>query len=191
MNRAPQRAATVRERDTLRPWNRVLRSLTVAAPGRRAGFTIIEMMFVVTGTAALIGAGATTLVAVRRVAATAHADAERGAALSRLHRTLRTDAAAATDAAADETGLTFTTADGATVAYAADGAAVVRTVTGADRAGRDRFGVGGTGFAWAADPRPGGTRAAVGFDRAGGPEPGQPGTAVELAAWLGDEGGGR
>ncbi len=60
---------------------------------RRAGLTLIEMTVVVTGTVALVSAGAATLVAVRRVAATARTAAEEGTALSRLHRTLRADAA--------------------------------------------------------------------------------------------------
>ena len=162
-------------------------------PARRAGYTLIEMLVVVTGTVALVGVGTTTLIAVRRVSATAHAAAERGTALSRLHRTLREDAAEARSAVADENGLTLTRPDGATVAYAAADAAVVRTVHAPDDGARvavDRFGVGGTGFLWTAENRPAGMRIAIGFDRAGGPEANAEGAAVELAAWLSETGEG-
>ena len=158
-----------------------------APAARRAGYTLIEMLVVITGTVALVGVGTTTLIAVRRVSATAHAAAERGTALSRLHRTLREDAAEARSAIAEGDGLTLTRPDGSTVAYAAADAAVIRTVRDADdgaRAGVDRFGVGGTGFLWTAEERPAGVRIGIGFDRAGGPEANADGAAVELAAWL-------
>lgn len=152
----------------------------------RAGYTLIEMLVVVSGTAALITAGATTIVAVRRVATTAQTAAETGTALSRLHRTLRQDAADAVAATADETGLTLATADGGTIVYEAERSAVRRTVTG-PRAGGDLFPVGGTGFQWTAEPRPGGVRVALGYDRTDGPDARSDGAAVELAAWLSDD----
>ncbi|QDT15932.1 PulJ/GspJ family protein [Alienimonas californiensis] len=150
---------------------------------RRAGYTLIELLVVITGTTALISLGATTIVTVRRVTVTAQTAAESGAALSRLHRTLREDAADARSATADDAGLTFTADDGAAIRYEADGPAVRRTVTG-PRTGRDRFPVGGAGFEWSAENRPGGVRVAVGYDAAGGADERADGAAVELAAWL-------
>ncbi|MFH5803601.1 hypothetical protein [Alienimonas sp. DA493] len=138
---------------------------------------------VVTGTVALLSLGATTIVTVRRVTVAAQTAAESGAALSRLHRTLREDAADAVSATADEIGLTLAAADGAAIRYEADGSAVRRIATG-PRAGRDRFPVGGAGFAWFAEERPGSVRVAVGYDPAGGADERRDGAAVELAAWL-------
>ena len=150
---------------------------------RRGGYTLIEMLLVVSGTAAVVSLGATTVVSVRRAATTARAAAESGPALSRLHRTLRQDAADAVAADAGGDGLTLTAADGASILYEAEGDAVRRTVAG-PRAGRDLFPVGGTGFRWAAEPGPGGTRVAVRFDFRAGPHDRAGGPAAELAAWL-------
>ncbi|NNJ25464.1 hypothetical protein [Alienimonas chondri] len=150
---------------------------------RRAGYSLVELMVVISGTVALISVGASTIVAVRRVATTAHTAAEAGTALSRLHRSLREDAADAVAATADETGLTLTAADGAAIRYEADAASVRRTVTG-PRVGRDRYPVEGTGFTWTAEPGSDGVRAAIGYDRVGGSDARSDGIAVELAAWL-------
>lgn len=164
---------------------------------RRGGYTIIELLVVISGTVALLAAGTTTIVTVRRVAERGTAAAEAAAGLSRLHRTLRADAAAATAATADDGGLTLSVGDGS-VRYEADGADVLRVVDG-PAAGRDRFTVGGAGFTFTTAAGPAGVRAAVGFDRAGRPAGGDGseddseggGPAVELAAWLpaGGEGG--
>ncbi|MEM9702218.1 MAG: prepilin-type N-terminal cleavage/methylation domain-containing protein [Planctomycetota bacterium] len=152
----------------------------VRRPGRRAGYTLIELMVVISGTVALISVGATTIVSVRRVAVSTRASAETGAAIARLHRTLRQDAAAAVDAAADETGLTLTGRDGAVIRYEAEGTAVRRTVAG-PRAGRDLFPIAGDSFRWTIEPRFDETEATIAFRRATdrGDEP-----TIRLSAWL-------
>ena len=141
------------------------------------------MLLVVTGTAAVAGIGTTLLIGVRRVSAAAVGAAETGSALSRLHRTLHEDAAAATDATAGEDRLTLFIGPGSTVVYRTDGAAVVREATmRGEPAGRDRFPVGGAGFEFLAESDAGGVRVAVRYDRANSPDGAADGRAVELAA---------
>ena len=158
----------------------------------RAGYTLIEMLLVVTGTAAVAGIGTTLLIGVRRVSAAAVGTAETGSALSRLHRALHEDAAAATGATAGEDRLTLFIAPGSTVIYRTDGAAVVRqaSVRG-EPAGRDRFPVGGEDFQYLAEPDAGGVRVAVRYDRANSPDGAADGRAVELAGrvFVSGEGG--
>ena len=146
---------------------------------RRAGKTLVEMMLVVTGTAALLGVGGTTLHALRRVGGAARASADAGAALSRLHRTLCEDAAAADAVSAAGDRLTFTPAAGPAVVYAADDGAITRRV--GDAMTGERFAVGASGAAFAAA----GGRASVAFDRAGTPDELRDGLAVKLVAHAG------
>ena len=147
---------------------------------RRAGKTLIEVVLVVTGIAALLATAGTTLHAVRRVGLAATAAAGSGVALGRLHRALSEDAAAADSAAVRDGVLVFTRPDGGSITYAADGGAVTRTV--GDAGGRgERYAVGAANAAFAAD----GGRASVAFDRAGTPDGARDGHAVEVVAYVG------
>ena len=152
---------------------------------RRDGKTLIEMMLVVTGVAALAATAGTTLHAVGKVGGAARAAAESGSALSRLHRTLCEDAAAAETAAVNDDAadgrLTLTAPDGSAVVYAIDGPAITRTRSGAKPGQGERFAVGAADVSFAAADG----RVSIAFDRAGTPDGASDGRTVELAVRIG------
>lgn len=148
---------------------------------RRCGKTLIEVVLVVTGVAALVATAGTTLHAVHRVGRTAHAAADRGTAIARLHRTFAEDAAAADAVSVDGKALTFTSPGDTAVVYAVDGDAVTRRSV-AEPVGRgERFAVAADGITFAAD----GGRASVAFDRAGTPDGFAEGLSVNVVAYAG------
>ena len=134
--------------------------------GRRSGRTLLEAILVISGVAAVVAGGGTILHAVRVAAGTSGAAADAAAAASRLHRTLRADAAAATSCAVRSgpvRGLKLTFPDRPAVLYSDGGGGRVVRVAGT---ARDTFPVDAAGPNFLVGSDRGGTYAGLLWDPA-------------------------